>query len=125
MVRSIISTLHVLAIKQVIESVSGYCSRHQSLTSQRIWIILQRWAKHESNAIFVNRLIPIYYIKLKSRLSAFLRVTPISPESLHGLTPNLLEMKAVSSGFSKFISKSFHEFLFLTRSASRNNFRPI
>ena len=49
---------HVLAIKQVIESVSGYCSRHQSLTSQGVRIILQRWAKHESNAIFVNRLIP-------------------------------------------------------------------
>ena len=50
---------HVLTIKQVIESVSGYCSRHQSLTSQEVRIILQRWAKHESNAIFVNRLIPI------------------------------------------------------------------
>ena len=50
---------HVLTIEQVIESVSGYCSRHQSLTSQEVWIILQRWTKHESNAIFVNRLIPI------------------------------------------------------------------
>ena len=50
---------HVLTIKQVIESVSGYCLRHQSLTSQEVRIILQRWAKHKSNAIFVNRLIPI------------------------------------------------------------------
>ena len=50
---------HVLTIKQVIESVSGYSSRHQSLTSQGVQIVLQRWAKHESNAIFVNRLIPI------------------------------------------------------------------
>ena len=50
---------NVLTIKQVIESVSGYCLRHQSLTSQEVRIILQRWAKHESNTIFVNRLIPI------------------------------------------------------------------
>ena len=50
---------HVLTIKQVIESVSGYCLCHQSLTSQEVRIILQRWAKDESNAIFVNRLIPI------------------------------------------------------------------
>ena len=49
---------HVLTIKQVIESVSSYCLRHQSLTSQEVRIILQRWAKHESNTIF-NRLIPI------------------------------------------------------------------
>ena len=50
---------HVLTIKQVIESVSGYCWRHQSLTSQEVWIILHRWGKHESNTIFVNTLIPI------------------------------------------------------------------
>ena len=50
---------YIVTIKQVIESVSGYCLRHQSLTSREVWIILQRWAKHESNAIFVNRLIPI------------------------------------------------------------------
>ena len=50
---------HVLTIKHVIESVSGYCLRYQSLTSQEVQIILQRWAKHQSNAIFVNRLIPI------------------------------------------------------------------
>ena len=50
---------HVLTIKQVIESVSGYRLRYQSLMSQEVQIILQRWAKHEYNAIFVNRLIPI------------------------------------------------------------------
>ena len=45
---------HVLTIKQVIESVSGYCLHHQALISREVWIILQRWAKHESNAIFVK-----------------------------------------------------------------------
>ena len=49
---------HILTTKQVIESVSGYCLHHQALTSREVRIILQRWAKHESNTIFVNRLIP-------------------------------------------------------------------
>ena len=53
----LIFLFHILTIKQLIESVSGYCLRHQSLTSQEVRIILQRWAKHESSAIFVNRLI--------------------------------------------------------------------
>ena len=35
----------------MIESVSGYCLRYQALTSQEAQIMLQRWAKHESNAI--------------------------------------------------------------------------
>ena len=55
----LIFLFHVLAIKQVIESVSGYCSRHQSLTSPGVRITLRRWAKHESSASFINRLIPI------------------------------------------------------------------
>ena len=46
-------------MKQAIESVSGYCLCHQAMTSREVQIILERWAKHESDAIFVNTLIPI------------------------------------------------------------------
>ena len=48
-----------ITIKQVIESVSSYCLCHQALTSQEVQIMLQRWVKHESNTIFVNRQIAI------------------------------------------------------------------
>ena len=44
-------------MKQVIESVSNYFLHHLALMSQEVWIVLQRWVKYESNAIFVNRLI--------------------------------------------------------------------
>ena len=45
---------HVLTIKQAVESVSGYCLHHQALTSQEVRIMLQTWAKYESNTIFVK-----------------------------------------------------------------------
>ena len=41
-----------------------YCLYHQALMSQGIQIILQRWAKYESNVIFVNRLIHILSLSL-------------------------------------------------------------
>ena len=50
---------YVLTIEQVIENVSSYCLHHQALTSQEVQIILEGWAKYESNTIFVNRLILI------------------------------------------------------------------
>ena len=50
----------------------------------------------------------IYYIKTKSRLSGLsVLAALITLPSRDVSTPDLLEMKAKSSGINKFVSKSF------------------
>ena len=66
--------------------------------------------KYGWSSIYLSFL--FYYIKLKSRLSVCpsvrLTVTPISQPCMHRLKPDLLEMKAESSGTAKYIFKSLH-----------------
>ena len=61
----------------------------------------------------------VYYIKLKSRLSVSPTVTPISQPCQHGLKRDLLEMKAESSGTTKYIFKSLHVQLLIHTSAQK------
>ena len=51
------------------------------------------------------------------RLSVCLTVTPISQPCMHPLKPDLLEMKAESSGTAKYIFKSLHVRLLIHTSA--------
>ena len=62
-------------------------------------------------------MIVFYYIKLKSRLSVCLSCTPITQSCLHGLKPDLSSAIAMSSGISKFISKSFYKLCFFQTTA--------
>ena len=50
-------------------------------------------------------------------LSVCLTVTPISQPCMHRLKPDLLEMKAESSGTAKYIFKSLHVRLLIHTSA--------
>ena len=61
----------------------------------------------------------VYYIKLKSHLSICLTVTPISQPCLHGLKTDLLEMKAESSGTTRYVFKSLHVRLLSHTSAQK------
>ena len=51
------------------------------------------------------------------RLSVRMTVTPISQPCMHRLKPDLLEMKAESSGTAKYIFKSLHARLLIHTSA--------
>ena len=53
------------------------------------------------------------------RLSVCLTVTPISQPCMHRLKPDLLDMKAESSGTTKYVFKSLHVQLLTHTSAQK------
>ena len=68
----------------------------------------------------LGHLSTIYYIKLKAVcLSIRLIVTPVSQQCQHRLKRDLLEMKAESSGTSKYILISLNVPVFIHTSAQK------
>ena len=61
----------------------------------------------------------LYYIKLKSRLSVRLTVTPLSQQCQHRSKRDLLEIKAESSGTSECILISQNVPVFIHTSAQK------
>ena len=59
----------------------------------------------------------LYLLYKAEKLSVCLSATPISQPCQHGLKPDLLEMKAESSGMTKFVFKSLNVRLVVHTSA--------